>query len=106
MNDAEIRKEKKAAKIFKNTALMGGIGFGLFVLSFIAPLIYRASTTGDMQDIFIKYGLYMMAYVGVMLVTFIFMRGYIFFINGLMQYLVLPTVAILFAMDIYNVIAG
>ncbi len=106
MNEAEIKREKKAAKVFRKTALLGGVGMGLFLLSLIAPLIYKSDITGDMQGLFVKYGVYLMAYVGIMVLTFVFVRGKIFLVNGVMQYVVLPTVAILFAMDAYNIITG
>ena len=106
MNEKEIRREKKAVKIFKNTALMAGIGVGLFVLSLIAPMIYQGEGTNEMQVMFRKYGAYIVAYVAAMVLTFMFMRKHIFVVNGIMQYVVLPTVAILFALDAYNIISG
>ncbi len=106
MNEAEIRKEKKAEKIFKKTALTGGMGLGLFLLSFIVPLMYQSDTTDAMQSMFQKYGLYLILYVAAIVLTYVFQRKSIFFVDGLMRFIVLPTLLILFAIDAYDIIVG
>ena len=99
----ELDQEKKAQKIFYKTAQVGGVGVGLFVLSLIAPLIDNSDLTGSMQGLFVKYGLIVFAYIFVMLAVFLFMRSKIFFVNGLMQWLILPGLAIGFAYEAYKI---
>lgn len=106
INDAEVKREKKANKIFFGVAKMAGVTVGLFILSLIAPLIYDAGATSAMQGLFNKYGLLMMLYIGVMVFTFLFLRKNIVTVNILMRYLYLPSVAIMFVYEAYNIMTG
>ena len=102
--EAEAKREKKASKIFFGVAKMAGIAVGLFLLSLIAPLLYEDTSTDGMQALFVKFSLLTFAYVGAMLMTYIFMRPKIFIMNILMQYMYLPAIGLLFAFEAYEII--
>ncbi|MAZ76129.1 MAG: hypothetical protein CMH31_02380 [Micavibrio sp.] len=106
MEMLDEKQEKQAKKIFYRTANIGGIGVGMFILSLIAPLINNVGITGDFQALFVKYGLICIGYVVLMIVFFVFMRKQIMALNIFMQWIVLPTIAILFAMDAYGLFTG
>lgn len=103
---AELKKEKKTNRIFAYAAKMSGIGVGLFLLAFIGPLISDAESGTGLQDLFMKYGLIMMGYTAIMIVTFLFIRKYIFFMHSLMQWLILPGVAVMFVFEAYEILTG
>lgn len=104
MFDLKEEKDLKARRIFIKAAGVTGIGFGLFFVALIAPLIHNAPQTFDMQMLFVKYGLLIMAYTAAMVVTFIMMRKYMGVMNVLMQWVYLPTIVVLFGMEAYGII--
>jgi hypothetical protein len=101
-----IKKQKKASKIVLNVSTVAGVSLGLFLLYFIIPFIHEDDSTQKMQNLLALYGLVFLAYVGVMVGVYVFLRPYIFFFSGFAKFIFLPTVAILFAYDIYKLITG
>ncbi len=106
IDDAEVKKEKKAAKIFFGVAKLAGVTVGLFILALIAPLIHEADTTSEMQGLFNKYGFLMMFHIAVIVFTFIFMRNSIVAVHRIMQFLYLPSVTIMFLYEAYGIMTG
>ena len=102
----EREKEKQATKIFYRTAKIAGYGIGLFVLAFIMPFINETDITLDLQELFVKYGFYALICVVVVVITYVFIRKKIFLVDGVLKWLVLPTIAVLLAVDVYTVMTS
>lgn len=97
-------KGKKAVKLFFKAAGVTGIGIGLFLLALIAPLINNSPATFDMQALFMKYGLLLMLYTGAVVFTFIAMRKMMVPMHLFMQWVYLPTLAIMFGLEAYEIL--
>lgn len=100
----EDNKEKKALKIFFSSGRYAGVAVGLLLLSLLSPVLGNGGLGDALAGVFSQYAFYMFGYIAIMVVTYLFVRKYIFFMNGVMQWLVLPTIAILFVMDGYEAI--
>ncbi len=104
MNHKEKIKEKKATRIFYSVAIMSGVAIGMFALSMIFPFIYESSATNAMQALFTKYGVLLIIYCLVMIVIFMYMRKHVLWMHTLMQFAYLPTVALMFGMEAYEIL--
>ena len=106
INYEALEREKKATKIFYRTARIAGYGAGCFVLALVMPLINKTDITGALQDLFVKYGIFAMACAVLMLVTYLFIRKHIFTMHFIMQWVILPSIAIALALDVYGVMTN
>jgi hypothetical protein len=104
MAELTAEQDKKAKKAFFKAAGITGIGFGLFLLSIIGPFIYSGEETLAMQAMFFKYGVMVMLYTASMVGVFMFMRKWMVPTNIFMQWVYLPTLAIMFAMEAYEIL--
>ena len=100
----EVEKEKKLTRVFYKTANIAGYGVGCFVLAFLMPFINRDSVLiGDLAGLFVKYGWMALGCVALMMATFMFSRKHVMMIHQLLYWLILPTIAIMLAFDVFTV---
>jgi hypothetical protein len=97
-------QEGKARQIFYRAAGITGIGIGLFFVALIAPLIHNSADTFAMQAVFVKYGLLVLVYTGVMLATYYLMRKWMVRTNFFMQLIYLPTLVLMFGLETYEIL--
>jgi len=99
-------QEKKAKKVFFSVAKTTGLGIGLIILAYIAPFISESINGEALRRVFFKYAVIIMIYAVIMVGTYMFFRKQIFPLHIAMQWVILPTVAIMFLMDGYNAIVN
>ena len=103
-NFMEEEQEKKALKIFFSSGHFTGIAVGLVLLVLLAPVLGRGGLGDALAEVFMRYGVYLFAYVALMMAVYVFMRKQIFDVNVFMRWIVLSTLAVLFCLDGYNAI--
>lgn len=85
---AELKKEKKTGRILKKSAWAAGLGIGLILLKFlIVPLI---GANEQAEKALVIFGWCLIAYGALMVLTFVFLRNFIFKINFVLSWIVLP----------------
>lgn len=99
-------QEKKAKKVFFSVAKTTGLGVGLFILALIAPMISESVNGEALRQVFIKYGAIIMIYAVIMVSVYLFMRKQIMPLHMAMQWVILPSVAVMFLMDGYQAIVS
>ena len=104
MAELTAEQDKKAKKVFFKAAGITGIGFGLFLLSIIGPFIYSGEEIAALQAMFFKYGVMTMIYTATMIGVFLFMRKWMVPTNIFMQWVYLPTLALMFAMEAFEIL--
>lgn len=104
MAELTAEQNKKAKRVFFKAAGITGIGFGLFILSIIGPFIYNGEETAAMQAMFFKYGVMVMIYTVTMVGVFVFMRKLMVPTNIFMQWVYLPSLAIMFGLEAFEII--
>ena len=103
-NFMEEEQEKIAFKIFFSSGHFTGIAVGLVLLALLAPVLGRGGLGDALAEVFMRYGVYLFAYVALMMAVYVFMRKQIFDVNVFMRWIVLSTLAVLFCLDGYNAI--
>jgi len=103
MFDEEARNEKRIKKIISKGAQMAALAVGLILLSFMLPALNETETTKAMQSIFMKTGLWLFLYAVVVFLAFGLMRQNILLINAVMQFIFLPSVGIIFVIEMYHI---
>lgn len=99
-------QEKKARKIFYGVAKYAGLSGGLLILALVTPLISDSPNGAALREIFVIYSIYMAVFVAVMIGIYFFMRKQIFGMNIFMQWVILPTVGLMFVVDGYKAITS
>lgn len=106
MNSLSEHQEKKAKKAFFSVAKTTGLGAGLLLLALIAPMISESMNGEALRQVFIKYAAIIMVYSVIMVGVYLFMRKHILSLHIAMQWIVLPSIAVMFLMDSYTAIVS
>lgn len=106
MEQLNEHQEKKAKKVFFSVAKTTGLGAGLFILALIAPMISESINGEALRGVFMKYAAIIMVYAVIMVGFYLFMRKHILPLHIAMQWIILPTVAVMFLMDGYTAIVS
>lgn len=98
-NKAERRKEKKIRRILKKSAWAMGLGVGFLLLKFlVVPFI------GDNEQAEKALGVFswcLIAYGLVIILTFMFLRDFLFKVNIALSWVVLPLLLVKLMTDIF-----
>ena len=103
MYEDDARNEKRVRKIISKAAQMAAVAVGLLILSFMLPLLNESEVTKGLQSAFSRAGIWLLIYSVVIFTSFAFLKQNIMLINAIMQYIFLPSVGIVFAMDLYEI---
>jgi len=96
---AELKKEKKIKRLLVKSAWAMGLGVGLLLLKFvIAPMIGSNEQTEKALGIF---SWCLIAYGGAIILTFMFLRNFLFKVNILLSWTVMPLIFLKLLMDAF-----
>ena len=104
--EKERKRDKKIAKIMKRAAISVGVGLGFIILLPFLPEISDTEKMDDMKDLLSLTGMSIVGYGALMTLTVFFFRKHTLVVDGLMNWLVVPTYGLWFAMEAYKVLAG
>lgn len=95
---AELKKEKKVKRLLKKSAWSVGLGVGLLLLKFIiVPMLGIGETEAGAVTAFAWL---LVFYGAAIILSFVFLRKFIFKINIVMSWVVLPVLAAKILMDV------
>ncbi len=95
---AELKKEKKIKRLLKKSAWSVGLGVGLLLLKLIVvPLIGIGKTE---QGALLAFAWLFIFYGASIILSYVFLRKFLFKINILMSWIVLPLLATKVLMDV------
>ena len=87
---AELKIEKKTKKLMKKSAWAAGLGIGLLLLKFlVTPFI---GDNEQAQKALFIFGWCLVAYGAITVLSFMFLKKFMFKINMLMTWVIMPMI--------------
>ncbi len=104
--DKERKRDKKIYKILKKAAIAVGAGLGFIVIIPFLPDITDKDKMVEMRELFSLTGMSVASYGVFMSFVIFFFRDRILLVNGIMNWLIVPTYGLWFAFEAYKILAG
>jgi hypothetical protein len=103
-NEATLRREekqtKKIAKIMRRSIFAAGIGIGLFFLKFLVIPMLGLEDNEAAVKIISSFSLYLIFYGVALTLVFIFKRSFVLKANLIMNYVIVPLIAVKMLTDL------
>lgn len=104
--DEDLLQNKQNRRIFRAAAYSMGLGVGFMLLLPILPDIEDSVKDARMEEIFHQIAFTLISYSVAISLGFFFLREHIGLVRFLLNWVLIPTAAIYFLTDAYNVITG
>lgn len=96
----EERFQKKIKRVGRLSGWCVGLGIGLLLARFIAPLIASGDSAASAKEALSNFGVALIMYGALMLTCFMFVQRHLLKINLIMTYLIMPILLFKMFMDI------